>query len=342
MRNKYFVIGAILLIGAGTLLFAGCKKESPTTKSTDETINAADMKLSNMIENFKAKGKSHLKSGEEMSIDSAKWYLRATANYTYGDASKVTDEVKTDTLLITIPLNEDGKIPFGTVWSKYEEMIEGIRAFYHGLNYDDKQLMAVENQIKAITSDHVIFKVVSTFSTGHITPSIAFNNIDSWRPFGASDGIGGICDGPNQGMYPNKDLATEIQRRIMMYRAVPIGNYFYDPVDSKYLYGFEYLVSGFTGNPNYMGYYIYFSQYSYPGYDHCLPPNECNFYLNGTQHVINTPQNEGGAKPDGMSFISLTGFKGVLYLDIPGSTMHEGYANYGVLHSSPNPPNPLD
>jgi hypothetical protein len=132
----------------------------------------------------------------------------------------------------------------------------------------------------------------------------------------------------------------------MMYRAVPIGNYYYDPIIPVHLSGGMYPVPAFTGNPNYMGYYIYVSSERYEDYDHCLAPNECNFYLNGTKYIINTPESQWGAKPDepeGLSFISLTNFTGNVYPALPyGFTMHEGDVTYGLLHSSPNPPVPLD
>lgn len=159
--------------------------------------------------------------------------------------------------------------------------------------------------------------------------------------------MGGICSGPNIGSYPDRDLATEIQRKIMNCKGVPIGNVYYSPTTERDIIGVEWPDPDYTGGFQYINYrshYVYYNLEGYPGYQDCVPPADCNYYLNGTKHVIYTSENatNHGLRPDGYVFILLSDFHGEVFLSVPGETMHMGVVQYGVLHISPNPPESLD
>ena len=88
MKIKFNSILLLAIILSG-ILIVSCKKEQSTIEQNE--IPANDLRLANMIKSFRAKGESGLKSTSEMSIDSAIWYIGATANFTYGDASHETE-----------------------------------------------------------------------------------------------------------------------------------------------------------------------------------------------------------------------------------------------------------
>lgn len=47
-----------------------------------DPVSAEDLKSARMIQYFKARGESQLKSGEEMSVDCVSWNLSSTVNFT--------------------------------------------------------------------------------------------------------------------------------------------------------------------------------------------------------------------------------------------------------------------
>lgn len=79
---------------------------------------------------------------------------------------------------------------------------------------------------------------------------------------------------------------------------------------------------------------MFCENFTWPNFHLCLPYDECNLYLIGTEHVVYTDDENGGARPanGGYSFISLELY-GSLALN---STfyVHYGIAHYGVLHQN--------
>ena len=343
MKTKTHIFACILFTCFVLIFTVSCTKEpSKETTNRHPTLSAEDLKLSRMIESFIIKGKSNLKEGEEITVDSAIWYLEATSNYTYGDGSVETIETTSDSAFITLEI-VNSKIFVNEVYAKYQVMIDSIRAYYQSISESDKQLMAVNVEMKTITATQLTCKITSTFAKGYF-PGLDcyFNDIDGWEPVGAWWNNGGICSGPNFGMYTNRDLVTEIQRKIMICKPVLVGNYYYDPVIDVELYGRDFPDPDYTGNNlNIRSHFIYWNSEDYPNYLDCVPPGDCNYYLSGTNYVLTQTAVNGGARPEGYSFISLYGFEGIIWTSIPGITEHHGFAQYGVLHVCPNPPLPM-
>jgi len=211
------------------LVFFSCKKEQ--SKTTNDQIPDSDLKLSSMIKNFKAQGKSGFKSGEEMTIDSALWYLGVTANYTYGDASRETEKTWTDTCYLSIPVNNN-KISLSEVYNKYLELIENLRQKYQAKEEENKQLITVSVKTQSLVDNNLTCKVTAVFAYGGpIQISCSFNDIDYWSYWKLYEN-GGICGGINWGTHPESDAAEETQKRIMACKGVPIGNYYYEELPS--------------------------------------------------------------------------------------------------------------
>ena len=112
-----------------------------------------------MIETFKDKGKANFKDDERMPLDSAIWYLEATANYTYGDGSQEIERIVTDSTFISLEINDDS-IVLSEVYTKYEIMIDSIRAYYYSLQYSNRQLITVNVEPASLTSTLLTCKVI--------------------------------------------------------------------------------------------------------------------------------------------------------------------------------------
>jgi hypothetical protein len=340
MKSKIFIL-VIFLAGIVILFPTGCKKNEKKTEtltqSTPAPNNQSDMKLARMYSAFKQKGSQKLKDGEDMTIDSAIWYLQGTANFTYGKASVETSKTEIDSTFITLTIT-DNKITLTEVWNKYSEMIDSIRASYQKIAGDENQLMSVQVDRHQLTETELVCKVTSIISiSGPIPNFCVFNSIDSWIWWNQTGQ--GICNGPNAGQHPELDAAILINQKIMNCMGVPAGNYYWTEPETVDLWPESYPNPNWGGAPNYEKYLLYWNHSSYPNFHGCLSPEECNFYLSGTKWVINTDY-PSGARPAGKSLISVA-IHGDALFDVPNlgnsAYLHRGPAYYGILHWNANP-----
>lgn len=350
MKNLILPLAIFSLI----MITNSCKKES-MIKENQVSLNARDTQLANAINSFKTKGKSNLKNTEKVSIDSAIWYLEATANFTYSDGIGDRIELTRDSAIFTLAINTEGKISLNEVWSQYELLIDNIRARYQSLNQTNKQLIGVDVKANQILSNSIEVQANYTIASGSavIPNACTFNNVDCWKwwngGYGSIPGTnGGICCGPNANTHLESDAAEEIQKRIHQCQAIPSGNYWYDEVETKRVYAWDFPNPSWNVQTDYENYYQYrmfWNSSNYAYFHDCLNPEELNFYLNGTKWIINTledPNEGGGARPEGKSFISVNVQGNALWIGSSSDLFHEAWITYGVLHVRPGSPDPLN
>jgi hypothetical protein len=331
----------ILLVASVVSILAtsSCKKEQQANPT--DAIPASDLKLATMLNNFKQRGESHLKTNSEMSPDSANWYIGATANFTYGDASRETERTWIDSLFITLPIN-NGKISESEVYNKYEAVIDSLREIYQGKNEENKQLLSVGISTHSLSDNSLVCKVTGTFAYGYPTTSFCtFNNSDSYC-FWYYWQYHAICGG-NTGSLAITDAAEETQKYIMRCKAVPAGNYWYENEVTKYITDpSAYPIDPSFAPSNYRYAHLYWNSSQYSNFNGCIPPNDLNFYLNKTKELINKESPLGGTRPVGYSFI---GIDMVGYIETNNSFTiykHQADIKYGILHISVDPPQSLD
>lgn len=339
IRFNSILLLAIILSG---ILIVSCKKEQ--SPNVQNEIPANDLRLANMIKNFKAKGESGLKSTAEMSVDSAIWYIGATANFTYGDASHETERTWTDSIFITLPIT-NGKISEGEVFNKYEQVIDSLKTIYQSKNEENKQLLAVAVETHSLNATSLVCKITGIFAAGILPTNrpCTFNDIDSycfwylWQNHA-------ICAGPNTASTVVTDAAEETQKRIMWCKGVPAGNYWYEPIITVPIYDptlYPVIPNATKSNYRYAKLYWNSSQYNNPDINGCIPPADLNFYLTKTKELINTETTQGGLRQPGYSLIDID-LWGISKIE-NGYTIYQHQANvrYGVLHVNPEEPLPL-
>lgn len=333
---KTTINGILIVLCIGIFVnLTSCKKDKSNPPKSVDQLSIEDQKIENLIHAFKTKLSSNLKSGDSISVDSVIWYLKMTANSTYGNATAVYDKIATDSSLFTLTIH-NGNIPLLDVGSAYNQMIDTIRNYYYSLGNVEKQLLCVAVALDSMTSNTMYLKATSTIIYGAGTLFFGFSEPDDYWTYGrAFANQGGYCGGQYQGTNLDKDAATEIARRIMLRKGVPIGNYYYDPQITKTIRGTSYPIDPSAPASNYHYYYMYCNNPNLPGLTLCLSPQDCNFYLTGTEHVIYTSDLEGGARPPSYSFIAIT-LQGDFSLGY-GRYMHYGTALYGVFHQGSDP-----
>lgn len=335
------ILNSILLLTFIISSFAiiSCKKEQKTNSPL--SIQANDLKLAKMLTNFKERGMSHLKSATEMTIDSAIWYISATANFTYGDASRETENTWTDSCFITLILN-NGKISESDVYNKYEAVIDSLKAIYQAKNEENKQLLAVIVAAQNLNENALICKVTSVFAyTPPSLPSCTFNSIDSYC-FWYLWQYHPICAGPNTNSTLVTDAAEETQKRIMRCKSVPSGNSWYEQIPDGIKHIDDPLL--YPVNPafpisNSRWAHLYWNSSQYSNFDGCIPPVDLNFYKSKTEELIYNDTQNGGIRPVGSSLIDIDMW-GCIKISQQDFTlyMHQAVVRYGILHGTPDPP----
>jgi hypothetical protein len=339
MKSKP-IFTAIFLFIAFAATLSSCKKDSTIKEA--QTISAEDKRLANLITSFKKRGESKLKTTGVMSPDSAIWYIGATANYTYGDATHETERTWTDSLYITLPII-NGKISESEVYNKYETVIDSLRGIYQGKNEENKQLLAVAIKTHSMSATSLVCKVTGIFAYGWLSNNIQciFNDIDSYC-FWYTWQYRAICGGPNTASTAVTDAAEETQKRIMRCKGVPAGNYWYDPTIYKsILDASQYPVVQGSSKSNYRYAKLYWNSSQYPNMDGCIKPADLNFYLDKTKELINNETTQGGLRPQGYSVIDIDMWGESHIADGYTIYQHQASIRYGVLHVSFDPPTPL-
>ncbi len=310
----------VIFLTLGILFFFSCKKEQ-TTKI--ESISSADLKLERQIKTFQKKIQSNLKDSEVMEVDSIRWYLESSSNYAFGNASAENESIAMDSLFITIPISENFAA-LVDVESVYNTIVYDVSAFFYGLPYTEKAILCIAVEEVSQTDDSLQLKVTTIAVHGPIVGEWLFEQGQSWM---YGDGLGN-CNGN----YLGQDAATEIERRIMLRRPVPVGNYYYTDITSVFI---DARFFGKGIGPTNVGYsWMFLENSTWPNFHACLPYDECNLYLLGTEHVIYTDDENGGAKPT-------TGNFSLISIDLDGSValnttfyVHYGFVYYGIAHQT--------
>lgn len=319
-------IHLMIALGLNIFCLPGCKKECT---NNFVNISAADQKLEQQIRSFQQKIYSNLKNGETMTVDSVRWYLEACSNYTLGDATAKSPFIANDSFILKVPVNQNHSL-INDVGLAYNTINENVMLFANSIRSNDKQTLFIAVKTKSLTDDTLKLKVTSTVLYGSIVNDWSFQSGQNWK---YGDWLGNCS-----GNFLGQDAATEIQRRIMLRRPVPVGNYYYLDLTDVQIDALNYPVPGEP--PSNYGYcYMFFEDSTLPNFHTCLPYTECNLYLSGTEHVIYTADTLGGARPttlnwnfENFSFISLDLAGGLLL----NSTyyFHHGTVHYGTLHQS--------
>lgn len=320
-KINFFLILIILLV------FLSCKKEKKTELLKSKQMSEQDFKIERQILSFKNKMESLLKTSDSLCIDSTMWYLEITSNYTYGDATAHNENVSVDSAFISIPVT-GGMISMDDIDVAYEDLIDSVRVHYYSIDTAEKHLLSVKVDQESLSSSILVVQVTSTVVSGSYSGNFTFQPWDNWM-YGA--GLG-MCNG----QYLGQDAATEIARRIMLRKAVPAGYYYYEPyaLNPVYINAEFYPISGIPPS-NSFSHYMWWEKESLPNFHLCIPYDELNFYLTGTEHVIYNIE-----KPVGYSFMDIEYLDGSLILN-SDVWVHYGEVKYGILHQSNLPPERL-
>lgn len=335
MKRKIYLLnfGLATLIAASLIIYS-CQKENSgiDTYSNQTEQSLKDSQIEKRIIAFRdiidlIRETPNLKSGSDpMDVDSAVWYIEATSNLTYGDASFETEEFIIDSALIEVPIT-NGQILWSDVQAAYDQVIDILSEHNANITANVKQLIVADISLDENTGTIAIFGITSGFGTDG-TSGIGTGNDYPWY-WGWELGR---CDGSGLGV--GYDAADKIAQLANITIPSHSGNSYYTDVDSALVYGCEYT----NGN----GDCLVFEDYQEYTLTHqCLSTTDISFYKSGlitvgnllkptTDHSIIRYKLEDwtayGSLPDGGDYWRM---------------IHHANIRYGIWHTSSNPPSDL-
>ena len=311
------MISAVAFIIAA-LSFNSCTKQEnagqPIVQQTQQLVmTPEDIATFNKIMDFKKKvdyikEKPLYKSGEEMSVDSAVWYLDAAVNLTYTFSFEVFDEFYTDSVFIEIPVN-DGEINLDNLSNGYFELVDKIRDdIYADVQSENKKLFISTSEIKGQTNNTLTIKTVSTIGS----KSGSFQAPSIEEPFEEGDDFKygdmlGYCNGDS---ITDLDAAQKLAYFTMFNRSLYIQDIgenwyaYYTPgvtieLEKANTYGLL-----FKNGINNFGEYMYL--YENAPTDLCLYHDYMNFYYEKLHDVVYDIVPNNWSETNGLTFRSIS------------------------------------
>ena len=289
---KKSIYTIIAIFGIGVLIFSACKKESSNkiTQTSNQEIywTQEDIEIQNQILEFQDKVKNNnFKSGEQMTLENAIWYLEALLNYNYSnpDSSFVNLTVDT-TFEFNMLVNNE------TVAEAAFDMEEHIVDFLNAMPNSIKFMVASDVSIKS--NEFKDGTKTITITSGYGSEYI--HNPSCYTPFGENDywQHGFDWGGCETNTATSSDAAKEIQYKINNPNCQLI-----DPTNNTYVINLnpisisaDWYPAQNYDNDNWLDYLMYYEDDAIDNngiikyIDGCLEPEEMNFYLQGTLDVI--------------------------------------------------------
>ncbi|MBC8319299.1 MAG: hypothetical protein H8E34_01115 [Bacteroidetes bacterium] len=237
-RKHLFTYFVLAIVIATSMIIYSCQKEQTGIDKTENQTEQSfkDTQLEKRIIAFRDKidlirENPTLKSGSDpMNVDSAVWYIEATSNLTYGDASFETEEFIVDSAFIEVPVT-NGQILWADVQAAYDQVIDSLAEHNANIGANEKQLIVADISLKESDNNSATFEVTSGFGTDGTT---GFGNDYPWY-WGWELGR---CDGSGLGV--GADAADKIAYLANMLIPVPTGNSYYTDVEYRYVYPWDY------------------------------------------------------------------------------------------------------
>ncbi len=318
--SKILSIGIVLII-----LITGCKKNQSSI-TTEQQAPVDKQKIESNVKYCTGRILSSVKTIDSIPVDSLKFYIEATANFTYGNASSHGESQKSDTNFLKL-VCRNSKIALNDVINAYTCIIDSVRSSYRRIPNRNKNLVSVSVNIIDIQSDKVMIKVNSIIIYGNNYQVAAFDTTDYWIWWNMGYNQGGKC-GPYSG-HTDLDAAIKIQQHVMLRKGTPNG-YYVSPIDIT-IEPWSYVHSDNTQGDCYFKYYLFDNADNLSCFHICLMPFEMNWYLLGAEYICytsNTASPDHGARPSGYDFISL-----YLHGDIAWGT-YPNYIDQYLIHGT--------
>lgn len=189
MKNKFFIIAAILLVATTTITIVSCKKDKQAENAAKNIVLSENENVDNMDEyllSFKAKLLNATKGDETISLEQARCDLTNLLNFDFGDANYATDVFQYDTIYVKLS-QINGMVDLSQLAVTYNDALTKILASYRALDLSDKSVYSIfceyDTNSKDENTEEMRIAVTYRGYNGNNTPFI-MNGHDtlSWQP----------------------------------------------------------------------------------------------------------------------------------------------------------------
>jgi hypothetical protein len=286
MKTRFSQFFAIMLLAG--LLMQGCQKEPQSVDSAgqaDESVYTPKAaKLVADINSFKQKMTAvrenpHLKSGEVMSKEEARWNIETLFNVTYGFPDLSYSKTITDTALVYLPVDASGNALLEDVVAVYEEVLALVTDFYLAANFDEKGFLFMQLKSGETINGQLEIKLEAVTGARTNVPDPP----EEYKPFvDGDDWLYGDDLGKCDGSIDQSDAADQLQiiirSNITAWPEPPTGfRWISENPFTITLTGYEYTVDN-----DYLIFYIE----NFTEADKCLDSTKMNFHAYRQKTVI--------------------------------------------------------
>ena len=306
---------AITVIG-----YTACKKDInnqlPNQQQENEMMKRGK-KVASLIQNFKEKMDSDLKSGTDISLDSAIWNMEASLNYDFAqpDSASLNFITRKSVYTLTIDANQLSSIT--DVETVYGSMEDTLVMQYNALSNTVKIVVMSDVSLDSTDGTTAYISVTNGFGLDLPSAYTPFAEDDDWIWGTLGGPLAGKCDGTMIGV---SDGSNELQKRLNNPLLVPGEQIYFTDLITLWVTGFDFTDE--NSDPRlYIG-------WDYP-VNNCLTNDTLTYYLWQSDAIIHTYDSEGGLRPFNKSFVRLEIRDDVI---VSSSTFnfHQYLVTYGI------------
>lgn len=298
-------LSALVLMGIAVVLFYACKKDSNNmqTETTIEQHTDYEWQVYYKLKAYKQKQNSNFKTSNQVSLDSAEWYMETQLNVEEAHTEEPFKPFRLDTTYYDIAISEDELVNFSDMNAMYNEMLSDLDSL-EILIADPYAFPYIgELSLMSTGSSEANFRLILGFGNTYNGNYISIETDDNWR----WGDMKGHCDGTNFG---ESDAGQELINRLnnpLFAWATP-GSYI-DPIQEHILYDEYPDVNNQNPDPN-VNYMVYFEETNSSNWP-CIEYNELQFYLDRLHEIIYTYSTENipntttlyGKRPEGKAYV---------------------------------------
>ncbi len=252
-NKKWTLLFAMtVFIAMAATSFVGCKKE----KDKEETMEVAQLSefgnIDEYLISFKKKLLSTAKGEDLLTVDVAQRDLGNLLNFDFGDANYLTDEMRYDTLHVSLELI-DGLVDMSQLAETYNNAFNELLATFNQVELPGKSVFSVLCNINANDKNRQVADVQLVLTTRGKSDSsvkIGFDVTDNWRVGEQLGKCDGTCVGDDhvtmlKKVYENNRPFLAAEHGRVYYSDISVDNYIYSDSfhesnpDVFYNYGFR-------------------------------------------------------------------------------------------------------
>ncbi len=298
MRKPILSIVSVAAIIVAALAINSCNKQDElkqTNINKNDEARIVFQKVTKFIDKVKyIKENPDFKSGEEVSVDSALWYLNAGFNFEMSAPDNVYNAFYVDSSLVLLPVGQEGLVHFNDIMTAYSLIEDTMNMILSDAPFDEKDKKFTFIEVKSVDNSNILLKNTTIIGEKGIDPGSDYPPFEEGNNWIYGNNLG-KCDDPTL-YYDAGDTLRDIinsRRPIYIHDEGHIVIYS-NPVTITHINGNHIAFYNGTNTNNYNFLLFYVNENNCPpenpdcldDYWYCLEYDELNNYYYSTSEAI--------------------------------------------------------